>query len=69
MSLFKPKPTLSELQEEDDYKTTELSVARKQALIDELEGKNGKGSWKLFSDNGKKSGINFKKVWNWLKTH
>ncbi len=69
MSIFKSEPSLSELQERDDFLTTKLSVTRKQALINELEGKAGKGSWKLFSDNQKKSGINFKAVWNWLRSH
>ncbi len=69
MSFLKSEPTLAELQEKDDYLTTKLSVTRKQALINELEGKAGKGSWKLFSDNGKKSGISFSKVLAWLKNH
>ncbi len=64
---FKSKPTLSELQEEDDRLTTELSVARKKALKAELEarGKNIKD----FSSNGKSSGISWRGVLNWLKTH
>lgn len=64
---FKSKPTLSELQEEDEYKATELSIAQKKAMIEELNHR-GK-SWKTFSDNGQKSGINFQKIWAWLKTH
>lgn len=67
MGLFKAKPTLSELQEEDDYLTTKLSVKRKMALIDELEGKGQR--WQDFSENKKKSGINFSRVMAWLKTH
>lgn len=64
---FKTKKTLSELQEEDDRLTTELSVERKQSLIAELKrrGKNPND----FSNNGKKSGINWSAVWRWLKSH
>ncbi len=67
MRIFKSKPTLSELQEEDEYKSVQLSVARKNAMIAELEGK-GK-HWQDFSDNKKKSGINWSRIWAWLKSH
>lgn len=69
MSIFRQPKTLAESQEEDERLTTEVSIARKRAMIRELERREGKGSWKMFSDNNKKSGINFSRVWAWLKTH
>jgi uncharacterized lipoprotein YehR (DUF1307 family) len=69
MPLFKSRPTLQELQEQDEYLTTEVSVKKKQAAIKALEQRMGKGSWKIFSNNGKKSGISFDRIKNWLKTH
>jgi len=60
--------TLSELQEEDEKLDTELSVARKRAMLKAIDAKMGqKGSWRLFSDNGKLSGINWTRIKNRLK--
>jgi len=64
---FVSKPSLSELQERDEYKEVELSLAKKSAMIRELENRGG--DWKQHSENGKKSGINFGSVWHWIKTH
>jgi len=61
--------TLSELQEEDERLDTEVSVTRKRAMIKAIEAKMGKGSWRLFSDNGKLSGLNWTRIKNWLKTN
>ncbi len=65
--LFKKHKSLTELQEEDEYLDTEVSVTRKKAMIKALGQRAGKGSWKMFSDNGKTSGISWARVWAWLK--
>ena len=69
MSMFKRHKTLAELQEEDEYLDTEVSVTRKKAMIKALNARMGKGSWRLFSDNGKKSGLNWGRIKNWLKSN
>ena len=67
--MFKRPQSLAELQEEDERLDTELSVAQKKAVIKQLDDKMGKGSWKIFSDNGKMSGLNWHRVLNWLKSN
>lgn len=69
MSLFKREKTLTEMQDEDDRLESEVSVARKRALLAQLNARAGKGSWKMFSSNNKKSGISWGRVWAWLRTH
>ena len=69
MSLFKQEPSLADLQERDETLDTKLSIAQKQAAIRELEERGGRGFWKSFSSNGQKSGIDFGRVINWIKTH
>lgn len=68
MALF-GKKSLSDLQEEDDRLTTELSVARKRALIRRLEEVGGQGSWRMFSGDGTKRGVDFSAVKRWLREH
>lgn len=69
MSVFGGKKSLTQLQEDDDRLTTEVSIAKKRALIRRLEVVGGQGSWKMFSSDGTKKGISFDRVKNWLKTH
>jgi len=64
---FGHKRTLSEEQEDDDRLTTQLSIAKKRAMIAELDARGA--DWKAFSDNGKKSGLDFQRIWAWLKSH
>lgn len=60
--------TLAELQEEDERLDTEVSVARKRAMIKAIDAKMGqKGSWRLFSDNGRLSGLNWDRIKNRLR--
>jgi len=69
---FKRERTLTELQEDDERLTSELSVARKRAMLRELEARQGRGSWKMYSDDGTKRGIpqsGWQRIWSWLKTH
>ena len=69
MGFFAQKKSLEELQEEDEGLTTDVSIAKKRALIRELEAREGTGSWKMFSENGKRSGVDFRKIWAWLRAH
>ena len=67
MGLFKQEQSLSELQERDERLETEVSIAKQEAMIRELKRRGQ--DWKQFSDNGKKSGINMGRVWQWFKSH
>ena len=69
MPLFKREKTLTEKQDEDDSLDTDVSIARKRALLAQLNARAGSGSWKMFSSNNKKSGISWNRVWAWLRTH
>lgn len=66
---FKSKPSLEELQQRDEYASVELSLAKKKALIKELEARGGRDKWKEMSDDGTKKGIQWNKIVSWLKTH
>jgi hypothetical protein len=66
---FGKTKTLTELEEDDDRLDTELSIAKKRAMIKQLEERGGEGSWRAFSSNGKKSGLDWKAIWHWLRTH
>ena len=68
--MFKRRKSLDELQDEDEQLDAELSVAQKKATLRELNQRTGQTqSWKLFSDNGRQSGINFNRIVAWLKVH
>ena len=56
-------PTLAELEEENEKKTTEVSIAEKAALIKEAKRRYG-GDWKRFFSgvSGFKSGIDWQAV-------
>lgn len=69
MPVFKRERTLTELQEDDERLDTEVSVARKRALLRMLNARAGEGSWKSFSNDGTKRGISWDRVWAWLKSH
>lgn len=69
MPLFKHPKSLSELQEEDETLSTEVSIEQKRALMRKLKQEYGEGAIKAFSDNGKASGFNFRRAWQWLKSH
>ena len=45
------------------------SLAKKKALIKELEARGGKDKWKEMSDDGTKKGLNFSRIIAWLKSH
>lgn len=59
---FKKEKTLSELEEEDEKLEVELSVTQKRQAIAELKKRGLKP--KHFGNPP-----DFKRIWNWLKTH
>lgn len=67
--MFNREKSLAELQEEDERLDSEISVSRKKVLLKSLDSRMGKNSWKLFSNNGQKSGIDFHRIINWLKNN
>lgn len=69
MGFLRGQKSLAELQEEDEQLSTEVSIAKKRAMIRELKQKYGSGYVRAFSDNGKRSGLNWSRAWAWLKTH
>lgn len=63
------KPSLSELEEEQERNEIEIDVLRQRQMMEELNKKGGQGFWKRFSSDGTKNGINWRSVWDWLKAH
>ena len=61
--------SLSEMEEQEERLDAEISVMRKQQILKELKQKGGTGLWKRFSTDGTQSGINFRSVIRWLRTH
>jgi hypothetical protein len=64
---FKQQKSLAELQEEDEIKSTELSIARKEALIAELKARGNK--WQNFSEDGTRKKISWGRMKAWIKAH
>lgn len=62
---FHEEPTLEELQEQEERKTLQLSIAQKEMMIKKLEAEGKK--WQHFSVDGTKRGIDFAKVRAWLR--
>lgn len=60
--------SLADLQEEDEMLESEISVARKRAMLKELDRRGGRGFWRKFSDNEKLSGMNWRRALNWLRS-
>ena len=61
------KKTLSELEDDLEYKKTEHEIAEEDAAISELKARGQK--WQDFSTNGKKSGFSLAGALAWLKSH
>jgi len=62
---FVEEPTLEELQDREERKTLQLSIAQKDALIKKLEAEGRK--WQEFSTDGTKKGISYERVMAWLR--
>ena len=69
MGILTPRKSLEELEEEIEYSKTKRDLLQEQAAIKEIEQKMGKGSWKMFSNNGQRSGLSLSKMLNWLRSH
>jgi len=64
-SFMKPKKTLEELEEEQQTNEAEISVLRQQVIKKELK----KRDQELSSFKDDKGLVDWKRAWNWLKTH
>lgn len=64
-SFMKPKKTLEELEEEQQLNEAEISTLRQQVIKKELK----KRDQELSSFKDDKGVIDWKRAWNWLKTH
>lgn len=65
MGFFGQRKSLDELEEENERAELEYSIAQKKQMIKELRNRGGNPS--DFKEKG--GGINFKKIFDWLKTH
>lgn len=59
--------TLGELESDLERKKTEREIAEEENAIAELRARGQK--WQDFSSNGKRSGLDIKRVFTWLKEH
>ncbi len=66
---FKSEPSLSDLEEKEQFLDQKRKVKEEELAIKQLNDKLGEGKWKLFSSNGKKSGFSLSKALAWLKSH
>lgn len=62
---MKPKKTLEELEEEQQLNEAEISTLRQQVIKKELK----KRDQELSSFKDDKGLVDWKRAWNWLKTH
>lgn len=64
MGFLERKKSLAEIEEEDEHVQAELSLAQKQTMLREVRARGGDPA--MFRGRG---GIDFKAIWQWLKTH
>ena len=64
-SFMKPKKSLEELEEEQQLNEAEISTLRQQVIKKELK----KRDLELSSFKDDKGIVDWKRAWNWLKTH
>ena len=62
MGFKKKDMTLDEAEQVSESLDMELTIAKKRAMLKELERRKGKGAWKAHSKTGFKSGINWNSV-------
>ena len=66
-NIFKPKPTLAEIEEENERTAAEVSLLEQKVLKRELDKRLGAGSVNKFKDeNGK---ISWQSIKNFVKSH
>jgi hypothetical protein len=63
---FKGDPSPEELEARDERLSTELSIAKKRALIAELNKREK--DWRDFSKDGTKAGISWEKIMAWFRS-
>ncbi len=66
---FKSEPSLSDLEEKEQFLDQKRKVKEEELAIKQLNDKLGEGKWKLFSSDKSRKGFNLKAALNWLKTH
>jgi len=59
---FGSNKTLDELENEQEEMDAKLNLEQKKAKLKQIEKRYGKGGWKMFSNSGTKSGIDWDKV-------
>lgn len=62
---FHEEPSLEELQEREERRTLQLSIAQKDTLIKKLEAEGRK--WQEFSASGKKDDNTYMRIMQWLR--
>lgn len=67
MGFLDKKKSLAELEEEEEYLQAEYSVEQKRAMIREVRARGGDPN--AIGSDGRGKGLNFQKIWQWLKTH
>lgn len=63
--IFKNKNTqsMSEMEQETERNAKEINFRRQQLLLNRLKAEQGSDAWKNYSSNGKKSGVDFNRLW------
>ena len=69
MGIFNKDKSLEEMEEEHQLLKEKRNILEEKAAIKALEDRMGKGGWRAFSSNGKRSGFSVKSALNWLKGH
>lgn len=66
---FKSEPSLSELEEKEQFLDQKRKVKEEELAIKQLNDKLGQGKWKLFSSDGSRKNFSLSKAISWLKSH
>ncbi len=65
---FLPQKSLADLEEEEEYQKQSRKVLEEKVAIAKLNQElKSHSAWKMFSNNGKKSGFQLQSAINWLK--
>lgn len=65
MTFFKPKKSLEELEEQQQVNQAEISVMQQEVIKKELKKRNQE----LSSFKGDNGIVDWRRAWNWIKTH
>ncbi len=69
MPLFGSEKSLSDIEQETEVAKSKRELLEEKVAIRQLEERLGKGGWRLFSNNGKRSGFSLSKAKQWLTDH